>query len=431
MANPSDPSPALQGASSPYANNVLTQKLGQIRARQDVLKLLLDLPPTPQQLSDIPRHERIHHLMLVRDLHLPAAVEAELADTIDLLIRPCYRYRDPARPDVWSVISGEHQYFPKRHGQPASGAAVEGPPGTGKTEAIVRILSSYPQVIHHETFPKMVGAHTQVVWLSADVPASGRAQDLAATLMRAWDKATGQDRFSAALGKERRDGMKMLEEWRQVAISHFLGVLHLDEVQNFFKLSTLEARKKRKSKFEGIELSIVEDQCLKWILNLMNTWDIPLLVSGTPDGIAALTQRLSNLQRFASAGYHRFDPFESATCDAFRKVLLPRLGKYQYLEKPIAIDDQLAETLFNETAGIYRLIIALWIAAQRVALERPRNDELTLKDFEKAAKTYLAPLRPAVDALLSKDPERMAMYEDLLPREGNFWSTFWERVRRQ
>lgn len=431
MVKPSDQSIALQGASSPYANNVLTQKLGPIRARHDVLKVLLDLPPTPQQISDIPRHERIHHLMLVRDLHLPAAVEAELADTIDLLIRPCYRYRDPARPDVWSVISGEHQYFPKRHGQPASGAAVEGPPGAGKTEAIVRILSSYPQVIHHETFPKMAGSHTQIVWLSADVPASGRAQDLAATLMRTWDKATNQDRFSAALSKERRDGMKMLEEWRQVAISHFLGVLHLDEVQNFFKLSTLEARKKRKSKFDGIELSIVEDQCLKWILNLMNTWDIPLLVSGTPDGIAALTQRLSNLQRFASAGYHRFDPFESATCDAFRKVFLPQLGKYQYLEIPIAIDDKLAETLFNETAGVYRLVIALWIAAQRVALERPRNNELTLKDFEKAAKTYLAPLRPAVDALLSKDPERMAMYEDLLPRDGNFWSTFWERVRRQ
>ena len=224
--------------------------------------------------------------------------------------------------------------------------------------------------------------------------------------------------------------MKMLEEWRQVAISHFLGILHLDEVQNFFKLSTLEARKKRKSKTTGIELSIVEDQCLKWILNLMNTWAIPLLVSGTPDGIAALTQRLSNLQRFASAGYHRFDPFESATCDAFRKVLLPRIAKYQYLAHPIAVTDELAKLIFKETAGVYRLIIALWISAQRVALDRPRSDELTLADFEVAAKTYMAPLRPAVQALLSKDPERMAKYEDLLPRDGNFWASFWDRVSK-
>lgn len=428
MTKPTKTSSGISHSNSPYDGNILTQKLGPIRSREETLKALIDLPPTPKQVKNIPRHERVHHLMLIRDLHLPAAMEADLANTIDLLIRPCYRYRDPARPDVWSQISGEHQYFPKRNGQPASGAAAEGPPGTGKTEAIIRILCTYPQIIHHENFPKMVGPHKQVVWLSADIPASGRAQDLAATLMRAWDKSTGQDRFALTLAKERRDGMKMLEEWRQVAISHFLGILHLDEVQNFFKLSTLEARKKRKSKVAGTELSIVEDQCLKWILNLMNTWDIPLLVSGTPDGIAALTQRLSNLQRFASAGYHRFDPFESATCDAFRMVLLPRLGKYQYLEKSIQIDDQLAKLIFNLTAGVYRLIIALWISAQRVALDRLKSDELRLEDFEVAAKTFMAPLQPAVQALLSKDPERMAKYEDLLPRDGNFWSSFWDRV---
>ena len=431
MTKPVPTSNSTSHSASPYEGNILVQRLGPIRSRQETLKALIDRPPPPKQVREIPRHERVHHLMLVRDLHLPAAVEADLANTIDLLIRPCYRYRDPARPDVWSNISGEQPYFPKRRGQPASGAAAEGPPGTGKTEAIVRILNGYPQIIHHESFPKMVGPHKQVVWLSIDVPASGRAQDLAATLMRAWDKATALARFDAALSKERRDGMKMLEEWRQVAVSHFLGLLHLDEVQNFFKLSTLEARRKRKSKVAGIELSIVEDQCLKWILNLMNTWDIPLLVSGTPDGIAALTNRLSNLQRFASAGYHRFDPFESATCNAYREVLLPQLGKYQYLEKPIEIDDHLAQLIFNETAGVYRLIIALWIAAQRVALDRPKSDELTLKDFDVAIKTYMAPLRPAVQALLSKDPERMAKYEDLLPREGDFWPSFWDRVSHQ
>lgn len=431
MTKPTPTSSSASHSTSPYEGNILVQRLGPIRSRQETLKALIDRPPPPEQVSGIPRHERVHHLMLVRDLHLPTAVEADLASTIDLLIRPCYRYRDPARPDVWGHISGEQRYFPKRRGQPASGAAVEGPPGTGKTEAIVRILDGYPQIIHHECFPKMVGPHKQVVWLSIDVPASGRAQDLAATLMRAWDKATELERFGAALAKERRDGMKMLEEWRQVAVSHFLGLLHLDEVQNFFKLSTLEARKKRKSKVAGIELSIVEDQCLKWILNLMNTWDIPLLVSGTPDGIAALTNRLSNLQRFASAGYHRFDPFDRATCDAYRKVLLPQLGRYQYLEKPIEIDDHLAQLIFNETAGVYRLIIALWIAAQRVALDRPKGDELTPKDFDVAIKTYMAPLRPAVQALLSKDPERMAKYEDLLPREGDFWPSFWDRVSHQ
>ena len=31
--------------------------------------------------------------------------------------------------------------------------------------------------------------------------------------------------------------MRALEEWRQVARAHILGVLHLDEIQNLFKLN--------------------------------------------------------------------------------------------------------------------------------------------------------------------------------------------------
>lgn len=111
----------------------------------------------------------------------------------------------------------------------------------------------------------------------------------------------------------------------------------------------------------------------------------------------------------------RYEPNDAGSCR-------------QYLEKLIEIDDHLAQLIFNETAGVYRLIIALWIAAQRVALDRQKSDELTLKDFDVAIKTYMAPLRPAVQALLSKDPERMANYKDLLPREGNFWPSFWDRM---
>lgn len=140
-------------------------------------------------------------------------------------------------------------------------------------------LRSYPQqVIHHGTFPRLIGGHKQVTWLSINVPPSGRAADLATDLMREWDRVTGGNRFATDLTKDRRDGMKMLDSWRQVATSHFLGVLHLDEVQNLFKLSTL---KSRRNKSEVQELSIVEDQFLKWILILMNTWHVPLLISGT------------------------------------------------------------------------------------------------------------------------------------------------------
>jgi hypothetical protein len=350
-------------------------------------------------------------------------------ETVDLMIRQNYRYLDPTKATTWSTVSGDHALITPRRA-PAFGAAGVGHSGTGKTDTIDRCLRSYPQVIPHETFPRLVGGHLQVNWLSVSVPGSGRSVDLATDLMREWERVTGSNRFGSELAKERRDGMKMLDSWRQVASAHFLGILHLDEVQNLFKLATLKKRRSKSSATEEApELSIVEDQILKWILILMNTWQVPLLLSGTPDGISALTRRLSTTERIVTSGYHVFHPFESATDGDFRRTFLEQLGKYQYVQKPIRIDDELAHLIIELTAGIQRLIIALWIAAQRIALERNKG-ELLQSDFRKAAATYLAPVMPAVAALRSRDPVKMAKYEDLMPRNDAFWSQFWSSVSR-
>ena len=101
-----------------------------------------------------------------------------------------------------------------------------------------------------------------------------------------------------------------------------------------------------------------------------------------------------------------------------------QLARYQYVATPLAVTAELAELIIHLTAGVQRLIIALWIAAHRVAFER-KADDLRLEDFQKAADTYLAPIAPAVAALRSNDPKLMARYEDLIRRDDNYWSTFW------
>lgn len=414
----------------PYEGNILIQGLGHLRSRLEVMKSLTELPKVPLSMDGIPPHVAMHMLMELRDFHLPSVEECRLHETIELMVRQNYRYLDPKIAVTWSTVSGEHLTVnPKR--APAFGAAVIGHSGTGKTEAILRCLRSYPlQVIRHDTFPRMLAGHKQVTWLSINVPPSGRTVDLATDLMREWDRVMGSSRFDFELSKGRRDGMKMLDSWRQVASAHFLGILHLDEVQNLFKLATLKKRRSKRGLEEGApELSLVEDQFLKWILILMNTWQVPLLLSGTPDGIAALTRRLSTAERIVTSGYHAFHHFESPTDSTFRNIFLEQLGRYQYVRNKLPVDDQLAELIIELTGGIQRLIVALWIAAHRVALERNKGD-LLLSDFKKASNTYLAPVAPAVAAFRSGDPKQMSRYEDLLPREGAFWAQFWNSVSR-
>ena len=76
------------------------------------------------------------------------------------------------------------------------------------------------------------------------------------------------------------------------------------------------------------------------------------------------------------------------------------------------------------TAGIPRLIIALWVAAQRVALER-LDDVFRLDDIKTASSRFLRPVRPAVQAIQSGDPKLMSRYEDLIRIDDGFWSQFW------
>ncbi|MDD5177533.1 MAG: AAA family ATPase [Sterolibacterium sp.] len=414
----------------PYAGNILVAKLGDIPSPLTALTSLTQVPVFPGTMEGIPQHIRLHHLMAVRDLHLPPLIERQLLQTTDLMVRQGYRYRDPLSSSTWAAVSGENQRR-KILLPPSFAAAVEGLSGVGKTQACLRCLHSFPtQTIHHANFPRMADGLLQTVWLSVEVPASGKSADLARALMEAWDLATGGSRFAHWLAKDKiTDGMKALDEWRQVAVGHFLGVLHLDEIQNLFKLSSLKQRKNRKGSGEAPELSIVEDQLLRWLLYLTNSGQIPLLVSGTPDGIGALTRRLSTLERINTMGYHAFEPFSDPRAPEFLNTFLGQLGNFQYVRHKLAVDENLAELIIDLTGGIQRLIIALWVVAHRVAFER-KEDDLRLSDFTQAASTWLAPLAPAIAALRTKDPDKMARYEDLVRRDTTFWAKFWENAAK-
>ncbi|MRV70694.1 AAA family ATPase [Duganella sp. FT92W] len=408
---------------NPYEGNCLIDRLRPIVSREDALKLLTQLPRMPGNVAALPIHVRVHYLIIMaRELHIATEEEAKLLETEDLMIRSGYYHRQPHCQQIWSQIADEP--ISRRPSKPSAMAAlVSGHSGTGKSCAIQNTLATYDQVILHETFPMCAHGLQQVVWLSVDVPASGKSADLAITLMHAWDALCGQDRFHSTNKGSRSNGMQLLTEWTQVATSQFLGILHLDEIQNLFKSPALARRRAKKKSDERLELSLVEDTCLKWCLNMTNA-GLPLLFSGTPDGVAALTKRLATTQRFTTGGYHRFPYFEHASDINYRETFLPGLFQYQYVAKPLELSDRFAELFLELSGGVMRIMIALWVAAHRVAFER-ETDDLTLADFINAASTFLAPLQPAIKALRSRDPSQIANFDDMLQQDEQFWASFW------
>jgi len=427
---------------NPYEGNILIDDLGPIPSPTDLENFLLQLPKSPRVSLNAPTHVRLHELLLLEDLFVPSTTSISTAQSIDISLRHSYRSRDPRVPaNRWSEVerkadgSTPARLFFADEAEGARLVMVGGAAGTGKTRTIRRCLKRYSRLIIHKSYPGLVGEHVQFVWLSLDVPASGQLVDLAAGLMTGWDRilvdAFGSQaaRFELPLARYRQarkpsQGLPMFDEWSSVARAHCLGVLHLDEIQNFFRIPTIEQRRARKSVDNLPELSIKDDQTLLRLLTWCNSMRIALIFSGTPDGMHAFSRRLSVLTRVANGFFHEFPPLDGPSGQAF-KFFSKRLESFQYVRNPLKMDDAARNTLHRLSASVPRILIGLWVGGQRIALERGKEDFL-LSDLETAATTLLGPLRPAVQALLKGDPVSLRRYEDLMHLNDGFWKQFWQ-----
>lgn len=138
--------------------------------------------------------------------------------------------------------------------------------------------------------------------------------------------------------------------------------------------------------------------------------------------MGALGHRLATLQRLNLVGNHQFSSFNDHKDPAFSVSFMGALSRYQLTRNKLLIDDAFNKRILELSGGIPRIIIALWISANRLALERS-DETLKLSDFEDASQTYLLPLSPAIDALRSNDPRRLARYEDMIG-DHSVWNQF-------
>lgn len=407
----------MEDKNNPYHGNILIECLPSIPHPDETLRHLTKSPIVPVEILELDTHIRLHYLLrIIDEFNIPTLEGCRLASSIDLMIRNGYKTQNPNNSNTWKALFGCRSLVATTPNISSNSASVAGHSGVGKTKAILHSLSFYDQLYDHKNFPNIMGNHYQMIWQSVEVPGSGKFEDFMATVMRNWDFTlenhlpNSQPRFKNTLNSKNRDGGRMFEEWIQVAKSHFLGILHIDEVQNFFNLPSIRQRQTLKNKGR-LELKIVEDKLLKTILNLTNS-GLPILISGTPDGMEAFTSRFSTAQRSSKFGYHEFKRFE-ITEDHEYIIFLEQLMQYQYVRKPLKDLNKLAELLLSLTAGIKRLIITLWIEAHRHAFSRGKDD-LLLEDFKSAEEQSLKHLRPAVKALLSNDPYQLKQYVDLL-----------------
>lgn len=402
-----------------YRNNPLIDACGPILSTDELVERLFHSPPVPDKFEQaLPPHVIEHELFAIRRLHVPSAAGIALAKTLDILIRQGYVHRNPSAATTWERLYNGPTGDCEQDGVQLA-ASVVGISGAGKSTALTRALRLKPQVVVHERFPNLVGPVRQLLWLKIDVPASGKIRDLVESWAAAADEALGTDYLSDLQKGRRRSPESLAREWVQRMGCHFPGLLVLDEIQNLFKIERKERRATSGDRPSRLLLRVVDDEALKMLLTLINACRFPVVVCGTPDGIDAFGTRMSTSQRLVTGGFHRMAHASSPDDVYLRQNLLPLLFEYQWLPGHLALNDEVANVMHQLSAGLPRLCGSLLIHAQRLALEAEAK-ALSLAHIYAAAAGPMSTTQPAVRALLSRDPGRMALFEDLLPTVGQW-----------
>jgi hypothetical protein len=402
-----------------YRNNLFVRACGPIRSIEELTESMLNLPELPTGLNSLSFEVRQHLIPELKHLFIPNGVSIEIARSIDVMLRQGYsRHRAGTIKFPWNRSGNPSNPVP-------SLMSVVGLSGVGKSKNIERTLQGYDQVVVHESMPGYVGEFTQLTYLKIDVPATGKSKDLFNDLIREMENVLGCITIDDYSASKYQKGSDLSRIWQRLANKYMLGMVVLDEIQNLFKEQTLTQRRKHSKSSPGrMELRLADDETLKMILTAINTWGIPILMAGTMDCLDIFNNRFSTAQRLSLDGHFQVGRFSSADDPFFKTTYFPALCRYQWVQKPIMPSDEFRDVFFDLTGGIPRICTMLWYLAHSYVFQQKR-DSLVIQDFEKARTKYLSPLIPAIKSLNTNDVRSLMKYEDLLPRDPNFWNRLW------
>jgi hypothetical protein len=221
-----------------YRDNPLIEALPPILTEKEAAGAMVLRPQIQPEERTMSTEERWHLLARLKYVVIPRLIFYDVERTISRLLRAGYVVRNPVEATTWRSIytaqdreqwrNLDWQLIPCE-----SQLLIVGLSGSGKTTCADAILRTYPQqVIHHASWRGRHLPITQLVWLKVTCPKNGSISSFCREFARQVDTALGtggkyEKLFSRTVMRE-----DMLEgAMRQIAATHFLGILIIDEIQ--------------------------------------------------------------------------------------------------------------------------------------------------------------------------------------------------------
>lgn len=385
-----------------YNSNPLIESLPDVLTTDNAMERLMHMPGYDENDRKLPVHIRRHKLQSLVRFFMPLNIHIELEQRFSRLIRYGYIERNPMRAGYWndvgSSINALESYADNlisHYSTYAAGFNLIGISGIGKTQAVIRSLLLYPQVIIHSEYKERLLSHKQLVWLKLECPFDGGIKGLCMNFFQAVDSILGTQ-YRRYYGNSKNNTDAMLSDIALVAANHFLGVLVIDEIQRL-----------NSAKSGGAQ------RMLDFFVQLVNTVGVPVVLVGTYNALSVLSGNFSQLRRGTGQGDVIWDRMKN---DSEWRLFVESLWSFQYTRKESRLEKEpeLLDVLYEETQGITDLVVKAFIFAQDRAIESGK-EKIAASIIRSAARDKFNMLRPALDALKTNDKRALARYEDIYP----------------
>jgi hypothetical protein len=261
--------------------------------------------------------------------------------------------------------------------------------GVGKSRALERACSLYPQIIQHHWYKDRRFTWTQLVWFKLDCPPDGSIPSLCTNFFRQIDMVLGTTYYQNYGIRNKPSQHVMVGYMKTVASNHSLGVLIIDEIQNLKRVK--------------------DPRLLDFFVELDNEIGVPVVLVGTPDAEDTLSGDFRRARRSSGQGEMRWNRMQN---DVEWAYFLKALWKYQYVQKQSNLTDELSQTMYYESQGITDIAIKLYFLAQRYAIGT-KKETLTRGTIQQAAKMGLPSLQLFLEYIRSNNTRKIKAYKDL------------------
>jgi hypothetical protein len=387
-----------------YIGNPLIEALPPINSPEKASRLLtvdLDYHDSERELDNEYREHSIYGLFRYFQ---PVVTHVDIEKRVSRAIRQGYISKNPATPQYASKLvqgsaaienAGHEWHNAYNPHSTSSGFTIIGLSGVGKTTAIERILSLYPQRIVHTQYNGEPLFMTQLVWAKIDCPFDGSLKGMCFDFFAYIDKVLGTD-YYRKFAVNRTTVYSALPKMAQIATAHCLGLLVIDEIQHLNQAG-----------------SGGKEKMLNFFVTLVNTVGVPVVLIGTSKALPILQSEFRQARRGSGQGDLIWERMQN---DLSWEIMIRAMWKYQWTRKRTVLTDELKNVFYDESQGILDIALKLYAFAQAKVIG-DGTEEVTVAAIHEAAAVNLRLLKNYIDAIRSGDMKKMAQYEDIMPQK--------------